>query len=161
MFDSNTGLAFGRTERNGPPGPREYLSKIAIMHSLRYSHPYINKPNARDHPPDKTLIQNEFQMGQSGEQRVFCPKTGPGKHHHQHTSPDGDGNLDHKQQALRPDRRVSGGRDELAGIFFRLWWLRGLLQWSHFHRRFDASLSFHDWHGVITKTGCCPRSPQT
>jgi hypothetical protein len=51
--------------------------EIAIMHSIRDSDPYIDKPDARDHSADKTLTENEPDRGPCGEERVLGPEACP------------------------------------------------------------------------------------
>src|ERR1700674_377579 len=98
---------------------RFLLPKIAIMYGVRDSHPNIDQTDAGDHSADKAQIEDELESGPPGKQRVLGPEARPGEHQDQHSCPDGDGNLYHQQQALRPDRRVSVGWNRMAGIF--LW----------------------------------------
>ena len=54
-------------------------------------------------------------MGHAASSGILGPEAGPREHHDEHAGPDGDGDLDGEQEALRPDRRVRGGRVSRLG----------------------------------------------
>ena len=88
-------------------------------------------------PRTKARSQKYLTLGQAASRGFSVQRRVQGRTRTRMPVAEGDGDLDGEQEALRPERRMRGGRSEPAGlggmVLVRLRHLRGLLQRSCFH----------------------------